>query len=68
MNCSVGPYDLGRSASYIEFIEDMSISANCLRINDAMPPPKRKLELCRSFSEHGFCHYGENCFFAHGLD
>ena len=45
----------------------MSISANCLRLNDGIPVPKRKLELCRSFSETGFCHYGENCFFAHGL-
>jgi len=28
---------------------------------------KRKLELCRSFTETGYCVYGDSCFFAHGL-
>lgn len=28
---------------------------------------KRKLELCKSFTENGYCHYGANCFFAHGI-
>lgn len=31
-------------------------------------PTKRKLELCKAFAEVGYCSYGENCFFAHGLD
>ena len=34
----------------------------------AQLPQKRKLELCRSFTETGRCHYGDNCFFAHGVE
>lgn len=26
-----------------------------------------KTELCRSFSESGFCRYGDKCQFAHGI-
>ena len=33
----------------------------------AQAPAKRKLELCKSYAEGGFCIYGDNCFFAHGL-
>lgn len=33
----------------------------------AYAPLKRKLELCKSFSDTGFCGYGDNCFFAHGV-
>ena len=29
---------------------------------------KRKVELCRSFAESGYCVYGESCYFAHGLE
>ena len=29
---------------------------------------KRKLELCKSFTQTGYCIYGDNCFFAHGLE
>ncbi|CAM6005580.1 unnamed protein product [Sphagnum balticum] len=29
---------------------------------------KRKLELCKSFTERGYCLYGDNCFFAHGVE
>lgn len=29
---------------------------------------KRKLELCKSYSETGYCVYGDSCFFAHGVD
>lgn len=39
-------------------------------INDetaAHPGQKRKLELCKSYAETGYCAYGDNCFFAHGV-
>ena len=39
-------------------------------INDeatAFAPLKRKLELCRSYTDTGLCAYGSNCFFAHGV-
>ena len=29
-------------------------------------PLKHKTELCKTFSEMGYCNYGENCRFAHG--
>lgn len=29
-------------------------------------PLKHKTELCKTFSELGFCNYGEKCRFAHG--
>ena len=31
-------------------------------------PQKRKIELCKSYTETGLCGYGENCFFAHGVE
>lgn len=31
-------------------------------------PTKRKIELCKSWTEDGFCRYGDACFFAHGVD
>jgi butyrate response factor 1 len=34
----------------------------------AQAPNKRKLELCISFAESGYCIYGSSCFFAHGLE
>jgi len=34
----------------------------------AYPPLKRKLELCKTYEETGYCGYGENCFFAHGVE
>jgi len=34
----------------------------------ATAPEKRKLELCRSFTDTSYCPYGDNCFFAHGLE
>lgn len=30
-------------------------------------PQKRKLELCKSYTDLGYCAYGDNCFFAHGV-
>ena len=30
-------------------------------------PLKHKTELCKTFSELGFCNYGEKCRFAHGF-
>lgn len=36
--------------------------------SDCVEPQKRKIELCRSFQETGFCRYGYACFFAHGLE
>lgn len=29
-------------------------------------PLKHKTELCKTFSELGYCNYGEKCRFAHG--
>lgn len=30
------------------------------------PSDKYKTELCKNFVYHGFCKWGDNCFFAHG--
>ena len=27
---------------------------------------KYKTEMCKNFSENGYCHYGDKCQFAHG--
>jgi hypothetical protein len=43
-----------------------AVSVDCCAVGEL--PCKRKLELCRSFTESGRCVYGDNCFFAHGLE
>lgn len=31
-------------------------------------PTKHKTELCNTFSELGYCNYGDKCRFAHGKE
>ncbi len=31
-------------------------------------PKKHKTELCKTYSELGYCNYGKKCRFAHGRD
>ena len=35
-------------------------------LKEFMHDPKYKTEMCKSFSEHGICSYGNKCRFAHG--